>query len=158
MMIFPKQTKTLLFAALLVFGALLPGAAAVAGQTFPTEIVKVKTASGEFFFKTEIATTLAQRQQGLMFRKTMAPDNAMVFQWRRPQLVSMWMKNTYIPLDMVFIRSSGQVANIAANTIPHDLTPVSSCGAVIAVMELRAGTAARINLRPGDMIFLPVYK
>ena len=85
----------------------------------------------------------------------MAEDAAMLFNWREQQPVSMWMKNTYISLDMIFIRQNGQVANIARATTPLSLETVSSDGLVGAVLEVIAGTADRIGLKPGDMVLLP---
>jgi len=90
-----------------------------------------------------------------MFRKTMAKDAAMLFTWKEPQPVSMWMKNTYLSLDMIFIRQNGQVANIARSTTPLSLDTISSDGMVGAVLEVIAGTADQIGLKPGDMVLLP---
>jgi len=154
MMIFQKLTRGFAgtFIALWV---LVLGASGAVAQQFPTDIVKIQTTKGEFVFKTEIAITNEQRRMGLMFRKSMAEDAAMLFSWREPQPVSMWMKNTYISLDMIFIRQNGQVANIARATTPLSLDTVSSDGLVGAVLEVIAGTADRIGLKPGDMVLLP---
>jgi len=121
-------------------------------QIFDVEVVKVKTSKGEFSFKTEMAVSATQRQRGLMFRKSMNDDAAMMFQWYKPQPISMWMKNTYISLDIVFIHKNGRVANVAAGTIPHSLQPVFSKGLVSAVLELKAGMAGRIGLAEGDLV------
>lgn len=123
--------------------------------TFSIDTVKIQTAKGVFAFKTEIAISTQQRQMGLMFRKSMANDAAMLFQWQVQQPISMWMKNTYLSLDMVFIRNDGRVANVARATTPFSLKVVSSSEPVGAVLEVIAGTADRIGLKAGDLVFLP---
>ncbi|VAV87124.1 FIG007785: exported protein [hydrothermal vent metagenome] len=155
MMIFQKLTRNRFAGTLLALLVLVFGTSGVLAQKFPTDIVKIQTTKGEFVFKTEIAITNEQRRMGLMFRKSMAEDAAMLFSWREQQPVSMWMKNTYISLDMIFIRQNGQVANIARATTPLSLETVSSDGLVGAVLEVIAGTADRIGLKPGDMVLLP---
>ena len=150
-----KIGRQLLFTLLIAVGVLLSGSA-VNAQTdiaFPVEVVKIKTAKGEFYFQTELAVTVKQRQRGLMFRRAMAADRAMMFNWAVSQPVGMWMKNTYVSLDMVFIRKDGQVVNIARATTPYSLTPMLSNGPVAAVLELIAGTADKIGLAPGDRVF-----
>ncbi len=131
------------------------GASGATAQQFPVDTVTIKTDKGEFVFKTEIAITNEQRRMGLMFRKSMAEDAAMLFSWKEPQPVSMWMKNTYISLDMIFILQNGKVANIARATTPLSLDTVSSAGPVGAVLEVIAGTADKIGLKAGDEILLP---
>ncbi len=158
MMIYQKPIRNLLFGALVLFAGLCTVVLAANAQMFSVEVVKVKTVRGVFFFNTELAVSPEQRQQGLMFRRSMDRDAAMLFRWQVEQPVSMWMKNTYIPLDMVFIRRDGLVANIARATTPHSLIPVSSKGNVIAVMELIAGTVDRIGLAAGDKISHAMFK
>ena len=103
-------------------------------------------------FTVEIAETRQQRARGLMFRRKMAPDAGMLFDYRRPKPVAMWMKNTYIPLDMLFIRADGSVESIRERAVPHSLASISSKDKVRAVLELNAGTAARLGIRPGDLV------
>lgn len=97
-------------------------------------------------FNVEIARTAAEQQQGLMFRTSLPTDGGMIFPFAKPRFASFWMKNTLIPLDMIFIRADGSIDRIAENTIPESLEPVASGGEVSAVLELAGGTAARLGI------------
>jgi len=101
-----------------------------------------------------LALDAAQRARGLMHVGAMAEDRGMLFVYPRERRVSMWMKNTLIPLDMVFLRADGTVANVAADTTPLSLESVYSAGAVKAVLELNAGVAARLGIRSGRRILM----
>ena len=87
-----------------------------------------------------------------MFRTAMRDDDGMLFVYQQPQILTMWMRNTYIPLDMVFILQGGSIEHVAANTEPLSETVISSQGPVLAVLELKAGTARRLDLKPGDKV------
>lgn len=116
----------------------------------------IVTATGRHEFSVELALTTAQHQQGLMFRREMAPDAGMLFDFgSHPRRASMWMKNTYIPLDMLFIRADGEIESIAERTTPHSLEVISSRGMVRYVLEVNGGTAARLGISPGDRVELP---
>lgn len=133
--------------------------AATAEEAVPrTERVAVETATGVTEFVAEIADTDPLRQRGLMFRRSLAPDRAMLFDFGQPRPVSMWMKNTYIALDMVFIRADGTVAGVASNTKPHSLDAIGVDDPVLGVLEVAAGTAARIGLKPGDKVRHPMFE
>ncbi len=109
--------------------------------------------------RVQVAANDAARMRGLMFRRQpLADDEGMLFLWPRPQPVAMWMKNTFISLDMVFIDADGMVVRVHENARPHDLTPIPSGVPVKAVLELAAGAAARLGLRPGVMVRLPAMK
>ena len=97
-------------------------------------------------FNVEVARTAEEQQQGLMFRTSLPVDGGMIFPFIKPRFASFWMKNTLIPLDMVFIRADGSVDRIAENTIPENLEPVVSGGEVSAVLELAGGTAAKLGI------------
>ena len=131
---------------------LLAFAAAAEEALLRTETVAVETAAGVTEFTAEIADTEPLRQKGLMFRRSLAPDRAMLFDFGQPRPVSMWMKNTYIPLDMVFIRADGTVAQVAADTVPHSLDVIGVDEPVLGVLEVAAGTARRLGLKPGDRV------
>ena len=120
--------------------------------TFPTTKLTVETGSGPKTFDVEVALTSDQQAQGLMFRRKLASDAGMLFIYSPPEQVSMWMKNTLIPLDMVFVDASGAVVKIAERTVPMSLSIISSEAVVEAVVEFNAGTASRIGLKPGDKI------
>jgi uncharacterized membrane protein (UPF0127 family) len=116
------------------------------------EKLTLVTASGEHAFEVEVMRTDADRARGLMERRFLPADRGMLFDFESDQPVAMWMKNTYIPLDMVFIDHSGTVRNIAANTEPLSERTLSSEGPVRAVLEINAGTSAKIGLKPGDKV------
>jgi uncharacterized membrane protein (UPF0127 family) len=103
-------------------------------------------------FRVEVARTDAQQAMGLMFRTEMGPDEGMLFPSERPQARSFWMKNTVIPLDLMFVGPDGLITNIAANAVPYSLEPIPSAGAAIAVLELRGGRAAELGIRPGARV------
>jgi uncharacterized membrane protein (UPF0127 family) len=116
----------------------------------------IVTGQGRHEFTVELALTTAQHQQGLMFRREMATDSGMLFDFGpRPRRASMWMKNTYIPLDMLFIKADGQIESIAERTTPHSLEAISSRGLVRYVLEVNGGTAARLGISSGDRVELP---
>jgi uncharacterized membrane protein (UPF0127 family) len=118
------------------------------------ECVVIHTSSGAHVFTVEWAIEPAERSCGLMFREEMAADHSMVFDFQTERPVSFWMRNTYISLDMVFIRDGGEVLNVATNTTTLSDESVPSAGSVRYVLELVAGTAERIGLAPGDVIDL----
>lgn len=97
-------------------------------------------------FTVEVAASDSDQERGLMYRTTLAPDAGMVFPFSPPKYASFWMKNTLIPLDMLFVRADGSLDRIAENTVPESLEPVGSGGEVIAVLELAGGTAARLGI------------
>lgn len=103
-------------------------------------------------FIVEIAETGEQQAQGLMFRKSLAPDRGMVFPRDPPGDASFWMKNTLIPLDIIFIRPDGTIARIAENTVPMSLDPVPSLEPVGAVLEIAGGRSAELGIRAGDKV------
>lgn len=121
------------------------------------EPVTVESQSGKEIFKAEIADTPGLRQKGLMFRKEMATDEGMLFDFGAPRPVHMWMKNTYISLDMIFIRADGTVIAIGANTEPLSEAVVGVEEPVKGVLEVVAGTAARLGLKPGDRVYHPIF-
>ena len=97
-------------------------------------------------FNVEVARTREEQEQGLMLRMGLPADGGMLFPFPTPRLASFWMKNTLIPLDMIFVRADGTIDRIAENTIPESLEPVVSGGEVSAVLELAGGTAAKLGI------------
>lgn len=112
----------------------------------------VTTASGPHAFKVEVASTPAEQERGLMFRTAMGADEGMIFPMDPPRPAAFWMKNTVIPLDIIFIGANHKVLNIAANAVPYDLSPLPSDGDAAGVLELNGGRAAQIGLKPGDTV------
>lgn len=117
-----------------------------------TEPLSIVTASGPHKFTVEVMRTDAQRERGLMFRRFLPQDRGMLFDFKTVRPVMMWMKNTYIPLDMIFIARSGRVMGIAANAEPLSEQIIPSGVPVLAVLEVNAGTAAKIKLKIGDKV------
>ncbi|WP_183933924.1 DUF192 domain-containing protein [Sphingomicrobium lutaoense] len=116
-------------------------------------LVTITTGEGESHqFTAEIARTPAEQARGLMFRDELAPDRGMIFLYEVPQNASFWMKNTYIPLDMIFIRPDGTIANIAENTVPLQLEPYVSLEPVTAVFEIAGGRSAELGIKTGDRV------
>lgn len=131
--------------------------AAGAADPGPTEEVTIETANGSHTVRVEIAETEAARQTGLMHRTSMDPDAGMLFLWDRPTMIGMWMKDTYIPLDMLFLSTRGVVIRIAENTEPHSLTPIRSGAPVLGVLELNAGSVERFAIKVGDRVRHPRF-
>ncbi|MFG5117569.1 DUF192 domain-containing protein [Methylorubrum sp. POS3] len=123
-----------------------------------TEPLAILAQDGRRAFQVEVMRNDAQRAKGLMYRRSMPADHGMLFDFERPLPVNMWMKNTYIPLDMVFIRSDGSIARIAADTEPLSTQIIASGEPVLAVLELNAGTAAKLGIRAGDRIEHPLFR
>ena len=130
--------------------------AAVLAQTF--EPLTIAGASGRHAFQVEVARNDAERAQGLMYRRSLAPDRGMLFDFARVQPISMWMQNTYIPLDMIFIRADGSIARVAENAEPLSTRTIPSGEPVLAVLEVIGGTAARLGVKPGDRVEHPLFK
>ena len=126
-------------------------------EQLPKTMLVVETHKGRTEFVVEIAVSNAQRSKGLMFRTSLAPNNGMLFDFGADRMVSMWMKNTYIPLDMVFIRADGKIAGISSNTVPHSLAVISSTEAVRYVLEINAGAAVRAGLAAGLVLQHAVF-
>ena len=127
-----------------------------ASETFPTGRLTIETASGgKYGFAIEIAQTPRQMAQGLMFREQLAPDAGMLFVLPATQTMSMWMKNTLIPLDMIFIRADGTIARIEANTAPLSLDPIVAGEPVASVLELAGGRAAQLGITAGARVKWP---
>lgn len=103
-------------------------------------------------FTVEIARTEQEQADGLMGRRSLAPDRGMLFPFDPPRPASFWMRNTLIPLDMLFIRTDGTIARIAANTVPLSEEPVGVEQEMSAVLELRGGRAAELGIREGDRV------
>ena len=111
------------------------------------------TANGrEHRFIVEVASTAEQQAMGLMYRNRLDPDRGMIFPFDAPKQASFWMRNTLIPLDMIFIRADGSIANIAANTVPYSEEPVLSDGPVAAVLEIPGGRSGELGIKAGDKV------
>lgn len=146
-----RGMKTLVLALLL---ALFVPVAAWAESCAP-DVLTVRTSQGQARFAVEVADTAAARGQGLMHRREMAPDAGMLFVYPAPRRVRFWMKNTYIPLDMIFADARGVVRHVHAGAVPHDETPIDGGPDIQFVLEVNAGIAAQAGIAPGAQLRHP---
>lgn len=121
------------------------------------QIVEIATKTGVHAFSVELAVTDEARARGLMERKELPEGQGMLFDFRRDEHVSMWMRNTYVSLDMIFIQRDGRILRIAENTQPLSERIISSGGPVRAVLEVLAGTARKLGISPGDRVAHPIF-
>jgi uncharacterized membrane protein (UPF0127 family) len=126
-------------------------------QRFATSELTILSATGPHRFAVEVAETPAQMEQGLMFRRAMAPDAGMLFDYKAPTVATMWMRNTLIPLDMLFVDAQGRIVNIHQRAVPQSLDVIAAEAPVRAVIELNGGTAARLGISPGDEVRHPIF-
>ncbi|WP_051504363.1 DUF192 domain-containing protein [Sphingomonas jaspsi] len=132
-----------------------PGSSASLGQS-PAGLEQVPltiVSSGKTHrFTVEVAASPQEQQTGLMYRQEMARDHGMIFPFDEVRIASFWMKNTYIPLDLIFVRKDGSIANIAENAVPMSLEPIYSDGDVAAVLEINGGESAELGIKAGDKV------
>ncbi len=129
------------------------GPARPAGQ----QTIEIATKTGVHAFSVETADNDAEREKGLMFRKELPEGHGMLFDFHREQDVGFWMQNTYISLDMIFIRGDGRILHVAENTEPLSTRIIPSTGPVRAVLEVIAGTARKYGIAPGDRVASPIF-
>ena len=147
--------RALRWTALVLLGLLV-----AAGPVRPAGVqtLEIATKTGVHAFTVEIADNDADRAKGLMFRKELPEGRGMLFDFHLEQEVSFWMENTYIPLDMIFIRGDGRILRIAENTEPLSTRLIPSGGPVRAVLEVIGGTARKLGIAPGDRIGHPMFQ
>jgi uncharacterized membrane protein (UPF0127 family) len=139
-----------------VFSALLALSAGLS-EAANKSVVEIVTKTGVHSFSVEVVDNDADRAQGLMHRRSLPEGTGMLFDFHREQDVSFWMQNTYIPLDMIFIRADGRIHRIAENTVPLSLEQVPSRGPVRGVLEVIAGTSRKLGIAPGDRVAHPIF-
>ncbi len=130
----------------------------LAQQLAPIEPISIVTEQSATILIAEIADNEESRSRGLMFRHVMPPNRAMLFDFVKPRPAAMWMKNTYISLDMLFVREDGTIAAIAENTEPLSLQTISVDEPVRGVVELAAGTAKRLGIQRNDKVYHRIFK
>ena len=145
-----RQTMLMLFVVLSFGWSTL--ADAQKGVSLKRSEIFIVTKSGQHRFAVELAETPEQLSFGLMFRRALPQDAGMLFDYARPQQVSMWMKNTLIPLDMLFIDTSGHIVHIRQRAVPGSLEAISSKVPVRGVLELNGGTVSRLGITRGDKV------
>jgi len=128
-----------------------------AARAMEQQVVEIATRTGVHVFSIELATTDEERARGLMYRQELQEEHGMLFDFEREEPVAMWMHDTYIPLDMIFIRGDGRILRIAERTQPLSDRIISSGGSVRAVLEVAGGTAKRLGIAPGDRIGHPIF-
>ena len=144
--------RTLSLVAAAITASLFAFSAEAQLQRFATSELTIVSATGPHRFTVEVAETPEQMEQGLMFRRAMAPDAGMLFDYKTPTVATMWMRNTLIPLDMLFIDGQGRVVYIRANATPQSEAIITTPLPVKAVLELGGGECARLGIRVGDQV------
>jgi len=119
------------------------------------DVVEIRGTFGQARFSVEVADTGAERAKGLMFRESLPTSGGMLFVYAAPQRASFWMKNTLIPLDMIFADPTGRVTRVHGNAIPQDVTPIDGGGGVSMVLEINGGLAAKLGIGPGTELRHP---
>ena len=149
---FPVLCLALVAASTAGFGP-APAAAQIRLHTFERDQVTIETAEGaRHHFEVELALNAEQQAQGLMFRRSLPEQAGMLFLYGKLRPVSMWMKNTRLPLDMLFIDAEGYIVRITERAVPHSLETIFSGVPVAGVLEVNGGTAARLGIQPGDRV------
>lgn len=144
---------------LLLIFIIVTGAACVQSESpgGRQDVALIISDSGKHRLQVDVVNEPEEIRTGLMYRTELAADAGMLFDFKTVQPISMWMKNTYIPLDMAFIDEDGVIVRIAENTTPHSLEEISSGEPVLAVLEVNAGTFARLGIEAGDRVRHPVF-
>jgi uncharacterized membrane protein (UPF0127 family) len=122
------------------------------GPDMRTEVVTIETDNGPVRINAEIADDDQERSRGLMFRQSLADDHGMLFIFQEPEMASFWMRNTIISLDIIFIGVDGRILNIADHTTPYSEESIPAVGMTKGVLEIRAGRAEALGIRPGDRV------
>ena len=146
---------------LILMACLLPLGTALGLElvTFPHDRLVIVGMDGHrHTFEVELAQTVPQQTQGLMYRRTMPGDAGMLFDFHQVKPIAMWMKNTLLPLDMIFIAQDGTVAGIAERAVPQSEDIITSPVPVLAVLEVNGGTAARLGIKTGDRVEYPLFQ
>jgi uncharacterized protein len=151
-LLFDRISRRALVLALAIALAGIASAAQAELASFAKSKLVIETAGGKYPFSIELALTQPQMAQGLMYRRTLAPDAGMLFDYGAPQPVAFWMKNTLIPLDMIFIGADGTVVDFHERAVPLSLDPIESKVPARAVLEVNGGTVARLGLKVGDVV------
>jgi uncharacterized protein len=152
-----RTRRVILLLAILLAPALPGRAAEPQLQQFATSHLTIVSASGPHRFTVELAETPGQMEQGLMFRRSLAPDAGMLFDFKQATMATMWMHNTLIPLDMLFVDQQGRIVNIAQRAVPESDQTIAAVAPVRAVIELNGGTAERLGIKPGDRVRYAIF-
>ncbi len=161
----PRVTESRTAVAAVLFCLLIAIQIAMMGGLFAQSEIKMRrdtltlhTATGAHRINIEVAESDREQQYGLMFRMSLGDDEGMLFPYPSPREITMWMRNTFISLDMIFIRGDGRVLRIANDTEPHSENIIASQGPATGVLEMKAGSARRLGLKPGDRVEYKHFK
>jgi uncharacterized membrane protein (UPF0127 family) len=144
---------------LIVSVALLGGASfAQERPPLPVETIQIDTTTGKKIFTVEVAADVISQQRGLMYRRLLASNAGMLFEFHEEARVAFWMKNTPLPLDMLFIRGDGTVASVQANATPYSVDTIPSGEPVRAVLEINGGQADALGIKPGDKVRAAIFR
>jgi uncharacterized membrane protein (UPF0127 family) len=138
--------------------AWIAGSASLARAAEPLQRLEIASANGPHVFQVELAKSPAEREKGLMFRRYLPKDRGMLFDFGAPEPAAMWMENTYLPLDMLFIRADGTVARIEAHTEPLSTRVIAAGEPVLGVLELNSGVCDELGIKAGDRVIHPMFK
>jgi uncharacterized protein len=137
--------------------ALASGAAGDAQPQLPLTTIVIDADHGQVTFRAEVAGDVASQERGLMFRTKLAPNAGMLFDFHKSDYQTFWMKNTILPLDMIFIRNDGTISSIAPSAVPYSETPIPSTEPVRAVLEINGGRAAQLGIEPDQRVHNAVF-
>jgi uncharacterized membrane protein (UPF0127 family) len=155
---FPRRAAAAAFVAAALLAPGLAGAQPAPNNvSFQHSTLVIESGGKSLNFKIEIADTDAERELGLMYRNALPANAGMLFDFKQDQQVDMWMHNTHIPLDMLFIDRTGRIVNIAQRAVPYSDETISSAGPVRAVLEVNGGTAARLGIKAGDRVIYAIF-
>src|SRR6266481_4032410 len=153
-----SMIKRLAFAVLVVAVAAGLVASSPAARSAEQQILEIASKTGVHVFSVELAVTDEERGRGLMYRRSVPQSYGMLFDFKRDQEITMWMRNTYVSLDMIFIQSDGRIRRIAETTETESDKIIPSGGQVRAVLEVAAGTARKLGIEPGDRVATPIFR
>jgi hypothetical protein len=151
----PAAVWAAVWAAVLIAAVIAVAPARAEGQAegrLELSPLVIETLSGAHRFRVELAASPRARARGLMHRPSLAPERGMLFDYGAPVRIAMWMKNTLIPLDMIFIDGAGRVVNVHSDAVPGSLQTIRSAAPARAAVEVAGGTAARIGIAAGDRV------
>lgn len=146
------------YAAILALFVSIAGLSALRAEDGVFEPLSVATAGGERDFQVEVMRTEDEQRRGMMFRRSLDPDKGMLFPFPAERIASFWMENTYVSLDMIFIRGDGTIQRIEKRAEPLSTRTIMSGAPVLAVLEVVAGTADKLGIKPGDKVSYPIFK
>ena len=138
-------------------GLLLLAACVDESDALPVETIVIDTHKGPAKFRVEVANDFASQEHGLMYRRQMPPNAGMLFDFGPPRFVTFWMKNTYIPLDMLFVRADGTISSVEPNAVPMSTATIPSHEPVAAVIELNGGRVRDLDIEPGDRVHAAMF-